>query len=118
MFLLATCTPPWRTITIGYGLLSSFWNRGLATEAGRALLARLKGDGVPYVTATHDTNNLGSGRVMQKLGMSYQYSYEELWQPKNFPVTFRMYQLNLSADKDFVYRRYWEESSVHFVEKA
>lgn len=30
--------------------------------------------------------------------MSYQYSYEELWQPKNFPVTFRMYQLNLSAD--------------------
>lgn len=118
MFLLATCTPPWRTITIGYGLLSSFWNRGLATEAGRALLARLKGDGVPYVTATHDTNNPGSGRVMQKLGMIYQYSYEELWQPKNFPATFRMYQLNLSADKDFVYRRYWEESSVHFVEKA
>ena len=103
---------------LGYGLLSSFWNKGLATEAGRALLARLKEDGVPYVTATYDTNNPGSGRVMQKLGMSYQYSYEELWQPKNFPATFRMYQLNLSADKDFVYRRYWEESSVHFVEKA
>ena len=34
---------------------------------------------------------------MRKLGMTYRYSYEELWQPKNFPVIFRMYQLNLNG---------------------
>ena len=34
---------------------------------------------------------------MQNLGMKYQYTYEELWQPKNMPVVFRMYQLNLDG---------------------
>ena len=50
-----------------------------------------------YITATHDVNNPRSGRVMQAIGMRYCYSYEELWQPKNFPVIFRMYQLNLDG---------------------
>ena len=48
--------------------------------------------------------------------MSYQYSYEELWQPKNFLVTFRLYQLNLDGETERVYRKYWEQSEVHFVE--
>ena len=34
---------------------------------------------------------------MKRIGMSYRYSYKELWQPKNFPVIFRMYQLNLDG---------------------
>ena len=42
---------------------------------------------------------------MQKLGMKYCYSYEEHWQPKNFPVVFRMYQLNFNEDDTFVYKR-------------
>ena len=54
--------------------------------------------------------------VMRKLGMTYRYSYEELWQPKNFPVIFRMYQLNLNGDNEFVYRKYWDEATNHFVE--
>lgn len=57
-----------------------------------------------------------SGRVMQKLGMRYQYSYEERWQPKNRLVTFRLYQLNLDGQEDRVYRKYWEQSAVHYVE--
>ena len=36
--------------------------------------------------------------------MKYQYSYEEQWQPKNFLVTFRMYQLNLDGNTDRVYK--------------
>ena len=40
---------------------------------------------------------------MKQLGMRYQYSYEELWQPKNIPVTFRLYQLNLDGQEDRVY---------------
>lgn len=35
---------------------------------------------------------------MKQLGMKYQYSYEEQWQPKNLLVTFRMYQLNFAGN--------------------
>ncbi len=100
----------------GYGLRKEFWHKGIITEAGQAVIWQLAKDGIPYVTATHDVNNVRSGQVMKRLGMTYQYSYEEQWQPKDFPVIFRMYQLNLNGDKDFVYRKYWEVSKVHFVE--
>lgn len=101
---------------LGYGLLQEFWHRGFATEAARAVVARLKKDGMPYITATHDIRNPRSGGVMKQLGMRYQYSYEELWQPKNIPVTFRMYQLNLDGQEDRVYQEYWNRSSVRFKE--
>ena len=52
---------------------------------------------------------------MQRLGMRYQYSYEEQWQPKNRLVLFRMYQLDLDGTEGRVFRRYWERSAVHFV---
>lgn len=48
--------------------------------------------------------------------MEYKYSYEELWQPKNFLVTFRMYPLNLDGDRDRIYRKYWNQYPIHFVE--
>ena len=54
---------------------------------------------------------------MQKIGMKYCYSYEEQWQPKNYPVIFRMYQLNLNGNDDFVYMKYWNTSTNHFVEE-
>ena len=74
-------------------------------------------DGVPYITATHDKNNPRSGGVMKQLGMKYQYSYEEQWQPKNIPVIFRMYQLNLDGAQTRVYRKYWDHSVEHFIEE-
>ena len=101
----------------GYGLRSEFWHRGIATEAGRAIVAQVQKDGLPFITATHDRNNQRSGCVMQKMGMKYCYSYEEQWQPKNYPVIFRMYQLNLNGNDDFVYMKYWNTSTNHFVEK-
>lgn len=50
---------------------------------------------------------------MQNLGMKYQYTYEELWQPKNMPVVFRMYQLNLDGQTDRQYKKYWEAHDIH-----
>lgn len=50
------------------------------------------------------------------VGMRYQYSYEEMWQPKNILVTFRMYQLNLDGNENRVYRGYWDQYPKHFVE--
>ena len=101
---------------MGYGLCKEFWHQGIITEASRAVIDQLKKDEIPYITATHDINNPRSGEVMKKLGMKYQYSYKEQWQPKDILVTFRMYQLNLDEHKDRVYKKYWNNSNVHFVE--
>lgn len=100
----------------GYGLRKEFWHKGIVIEAGKAVIKQLKKDGIPYITATHDVNNPRSGRVMKRLGMDYQYSYEEQWQPKDFLVLFRMYQLNLDGNNNRIYKEYWNNSSVHFVE--
>lgn len=101
---------------LGYGLQKEFWYQGIMTEACRAVIAQVKKDGLPYITATHDRENPRSGGVMKKAGMKYQYSYEEQWQPKDMAVTFRLYQLNLDGQKDRVYQKYWDDSCVHFVE--
>ena len=78
---------------LGYGLKKEFWHKGFCTEACQAVIGQLK-----------------------QTGMKYQYSYEELWQPKNFLVTFRMYQLNFDKEKDRVYRKYWDKYPIHFIE--
>lgn len=100
----------------GYGLRKEFWHRGIATEAGRAVIRQLTKDGIPYITATHDINNPRSGEVMKRLGMTYRYSYEEQWQPKDFLVIFRMYQLNLDGNESRIYKKYWNNSAVRFIE--
>lgn len=102
---------------LGYGLCREFWGRGIATEAAKAVIGQLGRCGIPYVTATHDVRNPGSGRVMRRLGMRYCYSYEEQWQPKDLLVTFRLYQLNLDGNGERVYGKYWERSAVRFVEE-
>ncbi|MBD5393892.1 MAG: GNAT family N-acetyltransferase [Lachnospiraceae bacterium] len=101
---------------LGYGLCREFWHKGIVTEAGKRLIEKVKEDGFPYVTATHDVNNPRSGEVMKRLGMRYKYSYEEQWQPKDVLVTFRMYQLNLDGKQDRVYREYWDKYTVHYIE--
>lgn len=73
---------------LGYGLRKAFWHRGLCTEACQAIIDRLRRDGLPYVTATHDVNNPRSGNVMQAIGMKYRYSYRELWLPKTSRSSF------------------------------
>lgn len=100
----------------GYALRKEYWHKGIVTEAALAVLEQLKKDRIPYITATHDRSNPRSGAVMKKLGMTYRYSYVEQWQPKNIPVTFRMYQLNLDGQKDRTYLKYWNRYTDHFVE--
>lgn len=101
---------------LGYGLRNEFWHQGIVSEATKTVLEQVKKDGLPYITATHDIKNPHSGGVMRKIGMKYQYSYEEQVQPKNELVIFRLYQLNFTAGNDFVYRRYWDKYEKHFVE--
>lgn len=100
---------------IGYALMKEYWGKGLVAECCMAVIEQLKNDGFAYITATHDVKNLKSGRVMQKIGMQYKYSYVEQWQPKNIEVTFRMYQLNLDGT-DRTHLEYWDMCPVHFIE--
>lgn len=101
---------------LGFALKKEFWAQGIVSEACRAVLLQTKKDGIPYLTATHDVNNLRSGYVMRSIGMTYQYSYVEQWQPKNLSVIFRMYQLNLADHYARVYNGYWHRHPIHFVE--
>lgn len=101
---------------LGYALSRPFWHQGITVEAARAVAAQAKRDGLPFITATHDVNNPRSGSVMRALGMRYQYTYREQWQPKDIPVTFRLYQLNLDGSEERVYWKYWERYAVHYIE--
>ncbi|NIG54382.1 GNAT family N-acetyltransferase [Chitinophaga sp. Cy-1792] len=101
----------------GYALQQSWWHKGIVTEAAKAVVEAIRKSGIPYLTATHDVSNPRSGNVMKNLGMKYCYSYEEQWQPKNKLVIFRMYQLNLDENSDFVYQQYWLKYPHHFVEE-
>ena len=90
----------------GYAIKKEYWNMGIITEACNRVILELKNNNIKYITATHDINNIASGKIMNKIGMNYCYTYEELWQPKNIKVFFRMYQLNLDGVKNRVYKGY------------
>lgn len=100
----------------GYALKKEYWHRGIATEAAGAVIGELQRVGFNYITATHDVNNPSSGSVMKKIGMRYQYSYVEQWQPKDIAVTFRLYQLNLDGQDERTYMKYWDRYPDHFIE--
>lgn len=100
---------------LGYGLRQEFWHLGIVSEAALAIVEQVRKDGLPYMTATHDVNNPRSGQVMKNIGMSYCYSYQEQWQPKNILVTFRMYQLNFDEQVK-IYKKYWDMYDHHFIE--
>ena len=58
---------------IGYCMGKAWWGRGLMTEALKAVVDYLLGEvGMNRVSARHDPGNVGSGKVMQKAGMTYE----------------------------------------------
>lgn len=64
--------PEHRLAELGYALARSLWGRGLTTEAARAVV-RAAFDNDPQlnrVRAAADPRNIGSLRVMDKLGMT------------------------------------------------
>jgi ribosomal-protein-alanine N-acetyltransferase len=58
---------------IGYVVHPDFWRRGIGTELGRALVTfgftALK---LHRIAATCDPRNLASGRILQRIGMTYE----------------------------------------------
>ena len=54
---------------IGYCLSRACWRQGIMSEALKAIMDFLFGEGFLRVCACHDINNPASGRVMEKAGM-------------------------------------------------
>ena len=62
-----------QTKIIGYVLGEKFWNKGYMTEALEAVIAYLfDATAVNRIEATHDIANPGSGKVMEKAGMTFE----------------------------------------------
>ena len=62
--------PEYRSCEIGYSLSRDFWNRGLMTEALRAVIDySFDHLNLNRVECQHETDNPASGRVMEKAGM-------------------------------------------------
>ena len=55
-------------IEFGYWIARSHWNKGYATEAGRAALDIIRTLGFERIVAGHFVDNPASGRVLRKLG--------------------------------------------------
>lgn len=55
-------------VELGYWIARAHWGRGLATEAGRALLGIARALGITRLEASHFLDNPASGRVLEKLG--------------------------------------------------
>ncbi len=57
---------------LGYWIGKPYWGRGYATEASRAVIDYAFSIGLNRVFAEYFSTNPASGRVMQKLGMTYE----------------------------------------------
>jgi RimJ/RimL family protein N-acetyltransferase len=65
--------PPHRRAELGYWVARPYWNGGYATEASRAVVEfGFRALGLHRVQAHHYCRNPASGRVMQKLGMTFE----------------------------------------------
>lgn len=56
-------------VEIGWVLAKKYWNKGLMTEAGKTIVAYLFDQGFETIHAKFDARNIGSGKVMSKIGM-------------------------------------------------
>lgn len=69
-----------REYGLGYHLKRRYWGRGFATEAARAAVAyAFEQLGAVLLFAGHHPDNLGSKKVIEKLG--FQYVGDEFYEP-------------------------------------
>lgn len=58
---------------LGYCMGRAYWGKGYMTEAVTAVIAYLFNNvGLNRIAAGHDIDNIASGRVMQKCGMTFE----------------------------------------------
>jgi len=61
------------TAEIGYALGAKYWGNGYMTEAVKGMLSFIKKQGIAKrIEARHDTENVASGKVMERAGMKFE----------------------------------------------
>lgn len=89
---------PSGAVELGYWIARRHWNRGFATEAGRALLDIAKSLKLPQIEASHFVDNPASGRVLEKLGFSPTgLSAERFSCARNGVAMTRLFRLTLAS---------------------
>ncbi|MEB2780936.1 GNAT family N-acetyltransferase [Algoriphagus sp. C2-6-M1] len=63
-------------VDIGWRIRKEFWNQGFATEGAARCIQFAKELGIKEVYSLASSKNLASIRVMQKIGMTYEYDFE------------------------------------------
>ncbi len=61
-----------KSVCIGYCITKSCWNRGIATEAARAVIRYFFSIGFNRIFSYHHPLNPASGKVMEKCGMQFE----------------------------------------------
>lgn len=65
---------------VGYCIGFKYWNKGIASEALSAVIKFLFDEvGVHRIFAKHDVENVASGEVMKKCGMTYEGRFKEYY---------------------------------------
>ncbi len=58
---------------LGYSIGSKWWGKGYATEAAKAVIDHaFQAVGLHRICASHHVDNVASGNVLQKIGMTYE----------------------------------------------
>lgn len=88
---------------LGWQIDEPYWNKGIMTEAAGAVIDFLF-DKVGYdrITSGHDTRNIGSGRVMEKIGMTLEGTFRRCIYQKDGSIGDKNYWAILKSD--------WENS--------
>ncbi len=89
-----------KEIEIFYGLSREYWGKGLATEAGKAVLHYgFDTIGLDEIVAVTHSANVASIRVIEKLGLIYKKKVQDL--PERYSSYEGCLYYSLSRDKYF-----------------
>ncbi|WP_206424290.1 GNAT family N-acetyltransferase [Cohnella candidum] len=79
---------------IGFALSREFWNRGIASEASKALIEYgFEEMGLNRIEARCNVANLGSEKVMQKIGMKFEGVLRNQIKMKNEYKSQKLYSI-------------------------
>lgn len=90
--------PEQKAYSFGYNLRADYWNRGLTTEAAKAMIRfAFEELGARDFCADHAVGNPASGRVMEKCGLKFDHfgSYAKLDGSETFAAKY--YRMHLDS---------------------
>lgn len=84
---------------LGYALSEKYWSKGYTTEATNELVSfGFKELKLHRVTALISPENIGSIKVVEKIGMKYEFTQKEIWKKRGTYNNMNVYYI---LDRDF-----------------